>query len=87
MDRSNAPAWVAAVSAALMLVMVFFGGFATKDDLASVEESIAGVRGDIDELRAEVRGDIGELRAEIRELRGYFIAHLERTAPPEDPGQ
>ena len=75
-DRSNAPAWVAAVSAALMLVMVFFGGFATRDDLASVEESID-----------EVRGDIDELRAEIRELRGYFIAHLERTAPPEDPGQ
>ena len=80
MDRSNAPAWVAAVSAALMLVMVFFGGFATRDDLASVEEAI-------DALRTEVRGDIDELRAEIRELRGYFIAHLERTAPPEDPGQ
>ena len=56
--------------------MVFLGGFATKDDLEAIEESIG-----------ELRDEIGKLHDEIRELRGYFIAHLERTAPPENPGQ
>ena len=76
MDSKNIPAWIAAASAALMVVMVFFGGFATEDDLEAVGQRIDAV--------AE---SVQELRDELRELRQYFIAHLERTAPPESPGQ
>lgn len=80
MNRSNIPAWIAAGAAALTLALVFFGGFATKDDLASLEDRI-------DAAVVAIQSDVAEIRGDIRELRGYFIAHLGRTAPPETPGQ
>ena len=55
MDRRNIPSWIAAASAALTLAVVFFGGFATEDDLAAVEQRIGAVERQIGELRNDIR--------------------------------
>ncbi len=64
MDRRNVPSWIAAAAALAAAGMTFFGGFATKDDLASVEQRIDAVERQIDAVRVDVR----EIRADIRAL-------------------
>ena len=58
MDRSNIPTWIAAGAAVFMAALVFFGDFATKDD-------IAAIRADVRELRRELRDSIGALNNRI----------------------
>ena len=48
-----------------MIFMVFFGGFATKDDLASVESRLGAVEESINEQLGELRQDIRELNRRI----------------------
>ena len=84
MERRDIPAWIAAAATAAMVVMVFFGGFATKDDLASVgdrisavEDRISAVEESIDDLRDELRQDIRDLN---RRIDNILLADRETPA-------
>ena len=68
MELKISPTWVAAV--------VFFAGFASKDDVAAVAK---GVQDSETRLTAAIEA----VGTDIRDLRNHFIRHLERTAPPE----
>ena len=74
MDRQNLPAWIATGVSLLTFAVVFFGGFATRDDLAAVERRIEAVERQIGELRDEIRGDIRALNNRIDNI---LLADLE----------
>ena len=65
MDRRNLPSWIAAAAALAAAGMTFFGGFATRDDVAALEQRIDAVERQISELRDELRGDIRALNNRI----------------------
>lgn len=55
MNHQNLPSWIATGVSLLTLAVVFFSGFATKDDLAAVERQIDAVQVDVRDLRDDIR--------------------------------
>lgn len=76
MELRISPAWVAAGAALATAAMVFFGGFADKEDVAAVAKGV-------EDSEKRLTAAIETVGTDIRDLRNHFIKHLERTAPPE----
>ena len=55
MDRQSLPSWIATGVSLLTLAVVFFSGFATRDDLAAVQRQLDAVRVDVREIREDIR--------------------------------